>query len=338
MDEGLNALDCGSTGIDADGKSPSVIHLHTLPPPLRSGTSAATPRRHPTTRQLALACSRPSLLPQSTSSSARASGEPGSGGRRRRAAPLRSAPSAARTRLTPAPHSAARPPPLDTDYIRDDHFLKTSCGSPNYAAPQLISGKLYAGPEVDVWSCGVILYALLCGTLPFDDENMPNLFMKIKSFVRCSKDLIPRMLVLDPMKQITIREIREHDWLMRKLSVRQLLLIIYSWTIGFVQPVAILELNVKKQWTPRSQTSHHMKTPSSARGNRQQIFVESPVGLRPHLPAERKLALGLQRETRAFKESEEELSVHRRHQEIAVFNELEEASALEAVRTEPLKV
>jgi serine/threonine protein kinase len=50
----------------------------------------------------------------------------------------------------------------------------------------VISGKLYAGPEVDVWSCGVILYALLCGTLPFDDENIPNLFKKIK----VSKDVI----------------------------------------------------------------------------------------------------------------------------------------------------
>ncbi|PNT70842.1 serine/threonine protein kinase OSK1 [Brachypodium distachyon] len=112
-----------------------------------------------------------------------------------------------------------------SNVMRDGHFLKTSCGSPNYAAPEVISGKLYAGPEVDVWSCGVILYALLCGTLPFDDENIPNLFKKIKGGIYTlpshlsplARDLIPRMLVVDPMKRITIREIREHSWFKARL-------------------------------------------------------------------------------------------------------------------------
>ncbi|XP_051115096.1 SNF1-related protein kinase catalytic subunit alpha KIN10-like [Andrographis paniculata] len=107
-----------------------------------------------------------------------------------------------------------------SNIMRDGHFLKTSCGSPNYAAPEVISGKLYAGPEVDVWSCGVILYALLCGTLPFDDENIPNLFKKIKGGIYTlpshlsagARDLIPRMLIVDPMKRMTIPEIRAHPW------------------------------------------------------------------------------------------------------------------------------
>ncbi|XP_073270563.1 SNF1-related protein kinase catalytic subunit alpha KIN10-like isoform X1 [Primulina huaijiensis] len=107
-----------------------------------------------------------------------------------------------------------------SNIMRDGHFLRTSCGSPNYAAPEVVSGKLYAGPEVDIWSCGVILYALLCGSLPFDDENIPNLFKKIKSGLYTlpshlshgARDLIPRMLVVDPMKRITIHEIRQHPW------------------------------------------------------------------------------------------------------------------------------
>ncbi|MFS7976782.1 putative protein kinase CAMK-AMPK family [Helianthus anomalus] len=62
-----------------------------------------------------------------------------------------------------------------SNIMRNGHFLTKSCGSPNYAAPELCTG-----PEVDVWSCGVTLYPFLCGTFPFDDKNIPNLFKKIK--------------------------------------------------------------------------------------------------------------------------------------------------------------
>ncbi|KAJ4829918.1 SNF1- protein kinase catalytic subunit alpha kin10 [Turnera subulata] len=110
--------------------------------------------------------------------------------------------------------------------LQDGHFLKTSCGRYNYAAPEVISGKWYAGPEVDVWSCGVILYALLCGTLPFDDENIPNLLRKIQggkySLKRITspggRDLISRMLVVDPLKRLTIPEICQHPWIQRCLA------------------------------------------------------------------------------------------------------------------------
>lgn len=109
--------------------------------------------------------------------------------------------------------------------MRDGWFLRTSCGSPNYAAPEVISGKLYAGPEVDVWSCGVIVYALLCGTLPFDDESIPFLFRKIKGGIYIlpaylsenARDLISKMLVVEPLKRITMAEIRQHPWFLERL-------------------------------------------------------------------------------------------------------------------------
>ncbi|XP_071438984.1 5'-AMP-activated protein kinase catalytic subunit alpha-2 [Hetaerina americana] len=112
-----------------------------------------------------------------------------------------------------------------SNMMMDGEFLRTSCGSPNYAAPEVISGKLYAGPEVDIWSCGVILYALLCGTLPFDDEHVSSLFRKIKSGIfpipeylnKPVVNLLCNMLQIDPMKRATIEDIKKHDWFQKEL-------------------------------------------------------------------------------------------------------------------------
>ena len=107
-----------------------------------------------------------------------------------------------------------------SNVMRDGIFLYSSCGSPNYAAPELINGKFYNGSSIDIWSCGVILYALLTGTLPFDEEQIPKLFQKIREckysmppiILDPAKDLIFRMLQPDPMYRITISEIKRHAW------------------------------------------------------------------------------------------------------------------------------
>jgi len=109
--------------------------------------------------------------------------------------------------------------------MQDGEFLRTSCGSPNYAAPEVISGSLYAGPEVDCWSAGVILYALLVGQLPFDDDVIFKLFKKIKAgtypmpshLSEDSRNLISQMLCIDPLKRITFAEIRRHPWFKYRL-------------------------------------------------------------------------------------------------------------------------
>ncbi|KAG8529561.1 uncharacterized protein KY384_006198 [Bacidia gigantensis] len=107
-----------------------------------------------------------------------------------------------------------------SNIMTDGNFLKTSCGSPNYAAPEVISGKLYAGPEVDVWSCGVILYVLLVGRLPFDDDYIPNLFKKISSgnystpnwISHGARSLLNKMLKVSPVQRITVQDIRQDPW------------------------------------------------------------------------------------------------------------------------------
>ncbi|KAJ1639085.1 carbon catabolite derepressing protein kinase [Pavlovales sp. CCMP2436] len=61
----------------------------------------------------------------------------------------------------------------------EGELLQTACGSPCYAAPEMIAGKRYNGPAADIWSLGVCLFAMLCGYLPFEDGHTPTLYRKI---------------------------------------------------------------------------------------------------------------------------------------------------------------
>ncbi|KAJ1994429.1 Protein kinase [Coemansia spiralis] len=107
-----------------------------------------------------------------------------------------------------------------SNIMKDGEFLQTSCGSPNYAAPEVINGKLYAGPEVDAWSCGVILYVMLCGRLPFDDDHIPALFKKITAGVftmpgylsQGARAVLSGLLQVDPLKRMTLSQVRQQPW------------------------------------------------------------------------------------------------------------------------------
>ncbi|OBZ73948.1 Serine/threonine-protein kinase HSL1 [Grifola frondosa] len=100
------------------------------------------------------------------------------------------------------------------------NMLQTACGSPHYAAPEVIMGRAYDGTSSDIWSCGVILFALLAGRLPFDDEDLPTLLERVKvgkytmpsDIDPRARDLIMRMLQKDVAKRITIPDILRHPF------------------------------------------------------------------------------------------------------------------------------
>ncbi|CAA0842357.1 CBL-interacting serine/threonine-protein kinase 23 [Striga hermonthica] len=104
--------------------------------------------------------------------------------------------------------------------VREDGLLHTTCGTPNYVAPEVINNKGYDGAKADLWSCGVILFVLMAGYLPFEESNLMALYKKIfKADFTCppwfsssAKKLIKRILDPNPSTRITIAEVLENDW------------------------------------------------------------------------------------------------------------------------------
>lgn len=101
-----------------------------------------------------------------------------------------------------------------------ENWAETSCGSPHYASPEVIRGERYQGPQADIWSCGVMLFALLTGGLPFDGESIPQLLRAVKvgrfSIPKWvdprAQDLLRSMMRLNPADRVSIAAIEAHPW------------------------------------------------------------------------------------------------------------------------------
>ena len=107
-----------------------------------------------------------------------------------------------------------------SDKYNKGYNIKTACGSPSYAAPEILAGKAYNGLKADVWSLGIVLFAMVCGYLPFEENDEQKLFEKIvnsyfhiPSFVSTLvSDLLKKLLEKNPKKRLGIREVFEHPW------------------------------------------------------------------------------------------------------------------------------
>ena len=126
---------------------------------------------------------------------------------------------------------------LSNTYCQDE-LLVTACGSPCYAAPEMLSGEKYDGVNIDIWSSGIVLYAMLCGYLPFEDNNNPKLYKKIikgdfetPDFLSSyAVDILHRILNVNPEKRYTIEQIKKHPWFNQinpKINMSEGLLIDY---------------------------------------------------------------------------------------------------------------
>jgi 5'-AMP-activated protein kinase catalytic alpha subunit len=112
-----------------------------------------------------------------------------------------------------------------SDHLRQDGLLHTTCGTPAYVAPEVIGKKGYDGAKADIWSCGVVLFVLLAGFLPFQDDNLVAMYKKIyRGDFKCppwfspeSRRLIMKLLDPNPSTRITASKIMESSWFKRSI-------------------------------------------------------------------------------------------------------------------------
>ncbi|XP_010247984.1 PREDICTED: CBL-interacting serine/threonine-protein kinase 12-like [Nelumbo nucifera] len=113
-----------------------------------------------------------------------------------------------------------------SDQMSHDGLFHTFCGTPAYVAPEVLARKGYDGSKVDIWSCGVILFVLMAGCLPFHDQNIMAMYKKIyRGEFRCPRwfnheltHLLTRLLDRNPVTRITIPEIMENHWFKKEFK------------------------------------------------------------------------------------------------------------------------
>ena len=105
-------------------------------------------------------------------------------------------------------------------FFAKNNYLQTACGTPSYAPPEMLEGLQYNGEASDIWSCGIILYAMLCGTLPFTESKEEIIVRKIKThdysipqyLSKEAQDILYHILKINPEERFTIEGIKRHPW------------------------------------------------------------------------------------------------------------------------------
>ena len=114
-----------------------------------------------------------------------------------------------------------------SNYSPENQFLNTPCGSPSYASPEMIKGQQYNGFLSDIWSCGIILYVMLCGYLPFDGFTNNELFKKIlkckvnypNNIDKSAIDLMKNILISNPDKRFDLNKIKQHPFYLKGKNI-----------------------------------------------------------------------------------------------------------------------
>ncbi|XP_030524092.1 CBL-interacting serine/threonine-protein kinase 10-like [Rhodamnia argentea] len=154
---------------------------------------------------------------------------------------------------------------------RQDGLLHTTCGTPAYVAPEVIRQKGYDGAKADIWSCGVVLYVLLAGYLPFHDSNLMEMYRKIgRADFKCpswfppeARRLLGKILDPDPSTRISIAKIKESSWFRKGLiSNKQIMRETENRDMDVSQSSSSSSSESKSNSIPNESKAEHKKPPN----------------------------------------------------------------------------